>query len=178
MLRDLKQVKQTLVTAIEKFNTESIDSSFKFLQENGLLPTPLDVNSVAQLLRFTPGLNKKIVGIFFGEPAEFNIAALRSYISAFVVEYHSEHYSSLVSTVRAFMESFRLPGEAQKISRIFENFGQIYYDYHSKRSDLSPGEFPFESPDGIFVMCFSIAMLNTDQHSAHVKVDAFSFCIN
>ncbi len=206
--------------------------NFLDVLENGLLPTPLTPESVALFFRNTPGLNKKKIGDYFGEREEFNIAALHCFITASVLEFHTEHFSSLVSTVRAFMESFRLPGEAQKIARIFENFAQvttknclkilgwiprfssniffikwccrlmcmswkfcsfswrndwcrffkkrnrifnssliqIYYEYHSKRSDLAPNEFPFDSADGIYVMCYSIAMLNTDLHNAQVKV--------
>jgi brefeldin A-resistance guanine nucleotide exchange factor 1 len=93
------------------------------------------------------------------------------FITAFVSEYESEDQSPLLATVRAFLESFRLPGEAQKIERVFENFATIYYEhhiYHNKTTNSN--DFPFDSSDGIFVMCFSIAMLNTDQHSPSVKV--------
>lgn len=38
---------------------------------------------------------------------EFNMEVLRTFAKAFVEEYHTENYSPLVSTVRAFLESFR-----------------------------------------------------------------------
>lgn len=40
--------------------------------------------------------------------------------------YHSILYQDLVSSLRFFLEKFRLPGEAQKIDRLMEKFASRY----------------------------------------------------
>lgn len=64
------------------------------------------------------------------------------------------------SAIRMFLESFRLPGEAQKIDRIINSFGRHYYKYNSDT---------FRSADAAYVLAYSVIMLNTDQHNNQVK---------
>jgi golgi-specific brefeldin A-resistance guanine nucleotide exchange factor 1 len=61
--------------------------------------------------------------------------------------------------LRMYLESFRLPGEAQKISRIIESFGKRY---HKQNNDV------LRNADAVFVLGYSIIMLNTDQHNSQV----------
>lgn len=61
--------------------------------------------------------------------------------------------------IRMYLESFRLPGEAQKINRIMETFGKRY---HEQCPDL------FHNTDVVYVLGYSVIMLNTDQHNVQV----------
>jgi len=50
--------------------------------------------------------------------------------------------------IRVYLDSFRLPGEAQKINRIMESF---------------------KNPDVVYILAYSTIMLNTDQHNSQVS---------
>lgn len=59
--------------------------------------------------------------------------------------------------MRLFLESFRLPGEAQKINRIMESFGS---HYHQQCPAL------FKNADAVYILAYSVILLNTDQHNS------------
>lgn len=61
--------------------------------------------------------------------------------------------------MRVFLESFRLPGEAQKINRIMESFGS---HYHQQCPLL------FKNADAVYILAYSVILLNTDQHNSQV----------
>lgn len=61
--------------------------------------------------------------------------------------------------LRTFLESFKLPGEAQKIDRIINCFGKAYYKH-------APDVFANE--DAAYILAYSVIMLNTDRHSSQV----------
>ena len=67
---------------------------------------------------------------------------------------------NFVDAIRAFLQSFRLPGEAQKIDRFMLKFAEIY---------LKGNPDTFSSADTAYVLAYSVIMLNTDQHNAQVK---------
>ncbi|KAE8702015.1 Brefeldin A-inhibited guanine nucleotide-exchange protein 3 [Hibiscus syriacus] len=62
--------------------------------------------------------------------------------------------------IRAFLQGFRLPGEAQKIDRIMEKFAERYCKCNPKA---------FISADAAYVLAYSVIMLNTDAHNPMVK---------
>ncbi|GJY21157.1 ARF guanine-nucleotide exchange factor GNOM-like protein, partial [Tanacetum coccineum] len=62
--------------------------------------------------------------------------------------------------LRVFLETFRLPGESQKIERVVEAFSERYYEQ-------SP--HILVNKDAALVLSYSLIMLNTDQHNAQVK---------
>lgn len=154
-MRKKKRLKEEFATGVEHFNRDP-SKGFEYLQAVCLLPKPLTSSSVGAFLRHTPGLDKTILGEYLGEPDEFNVEVLKAFIKLFDVR-----ELSLDLALRMFMESFRLPGEAQKISRILENFAS---HYHKECQDET-----FKSEDVVYVLCYSIIMLNTDQHNAQVK---------
>ena len=64
---------------------------------------------------------------------------------------------------RAFLESFRLPGEAPVISLIMEKFADHY--------QTSNG-CPFADVDTAYTLAFAVTMLNTDQHNKnHTRIN-------
>ena len=64
------------------------------------------------------------------------------------------------SAIRLFLESFRLPGEAQKINRIVESFGTYYHKQCPKL---------FKNADAVYIFAYSVILLNTDQHNSQVQ---------
>ena len=77
----------------------------------------------------------------------FNIQVLKQFAVQF-------NFSGLTfdAALRAFLESFRLPGEAQKIDRIMEVFAQRFCEQNSSA---------FENADTAYILAFSVIMLNT-----------------
>ncbi|CAG9951697.1 unnamed protein product [Clonostachys rosea f. rosea IK726] len=64
-----------------------------------------------------------------------------------------------VDALRHFLQSFRLPGEAQKIDRFMLKFAERYVLGNPKA---------FANADTAYVLAYSVVMLNTDQHSKNV----------
>ncbi|KAJ1554755.1 guanine nucleotide exchange protein for ADP-robosylation factor, partial [Nowakowskiella sp. JEL0078] len=62
--------------------------------------------------------------------------------------------------LRMFLQSFRLPGESQKIDRFMLKFAERYLKHN-------PGSF--SSADTAYILAYSVIMLNTDQHNTQVK---------
>ena len=67
--------------------------------------------------------------------------------------------------IRVYLDSFRLPGESQKINRIMESFGARY---HMQCPEL------FKNPDVVYILAYSTIMLNTDQHNSQVCLCALA----
>lgn len=63
--------------------------------------------------------------------------------------------------IRAFLQGFRLPGEAQKIDRLMEKFAERYVKCNAGS---------FKSADVAYVLAYSVIMLNTDAHNPQVGV--------
>ena len=149
-----KYFKHRLLSAAEHFN-RSYKKGLAFMQEIKLLPDPLEPAAVAKFLKLAPGLDKDVVGDYLGEPAAFIITVLDEYTKLF-----DFRDVTLDRALRSFLSGFKLPGEAQKISRILECFAARYYE-------ANPDSVA--DADSAYVLSYSIIMLNTDQHNAQVK---------
>ncbi|KAI9341953.1 hypothetical protein BDR26DRAFT_859844 [Obelidium mucronatum] len=152
----VKRRKKLLAQGAERFNS-SPKAGIKFLQEQELLPTPADPHSIAVFLKTTPGVNKKLIGEYIAKRGNEDI------LKTFIKLYNFKG-KRLDEGLRLLLESFRLPGEAQLIERVVENFAEGYFqamedtqDHHI--ADQSAG----------FVLAFSIILLNTDQHNPQVR---------
>ncbi|KAG6426237.1 hypothetical protein SASPL_110457 [Salvia splendens] len=67
---------------------------------------------------------------------------------------------NLDTALRLFLETFRLPGESQKIQRVLEAFSGRYYE----QSPLI-----LANRDAALLLSYSLIMLNTDQYNVQVK---------
>jgi brefeldin A-resistance guanine nucleotide exchange factor 1 len=79
--------------------------------------------------------------------------------------------------MRELLEAFRLPGEAQQISRITETFasiyfasepGELYLNLFQLRAELLLVEI--KSEDAVYVLAYSVILLNTDLHNPQIRV--------
>lgn len=149
-----RQMKSLTIQSVELFNTDPKDA-FDFLLEHKLISSTNDPAAVAKYLRRTAGLDKRAVGELISKPS--NLEILREYLVDF-------HFAGLEidEALRFVLESFRLPGEAQQIGRIMEVFAQIYYRDANQRGI-------FKNEDAVYVLAYSIVMLNTDQHNKQVR---------
>lgn len=66
-----------------------------------------------------------------------------------------------VDALRLFLQSFRLPGEAQKIDRFMLKFAERYMAGNTKT--------PFSSAESAYVLAYSVILLNTDAHNPQIK---------
>lgn len=143
---------KNLAMAKKKFNMDH-KKGIEFLIQQDLLKETSE--AVAQFLYKEEGLNKTAIGDYLGEKHDFNEAVLKSF-----VELHDFTDIILVESLRQFLWSFRLPGEAQKIDRMMETFATRY-------CQLNPDIFT--NPDTCYVLSFAIIMLNTSLHNPSVK---------
>ncbi|KAJ3571428.1 hypothetical protein NP233_g3767 [Leucocoprinus birnbaumii] len=149
-----KQKKTTLLEGIKKFNFKP-KRGVEFLIQHGFIPSraPLDI---ANFLLTTDGLNKAMIGEYMGEGEEENIAIMHAFVDQ--LDFRD---SPFVDALRLFLQSFRLPGEAQKIDRYMLKFADRYIAGNSKT--------PFANADAAYVLAYSVILLNTDAHNPQVK---------
>eukprot|EP00127_Corallochytrium_limacisporum_P003541 Clim_evm24s150 gene=Clim_evmTU24s150 len=127
----------------------------KYFQENEFVGS--EAGEVAVFLHDTEKLDNTAIGEYLGDPDDFCQKVMYGY-----VDYLDFTEMPLVEALRLFLSGFRLPGEAQKIDRLMEKFAQRY-------CENNPDNGIFASADTAYVLAFSIIMLTTDLHSAHVK---------
>ncbi|KAJ1259611.1 hypothetical protein BS78_10G168600 [Paspalum vaginatum] len=149
-----KGIKRKLMVGVEHFNRDK-KKGFEFLQGAHLLPEKLDPHNVALFFRHTPGLDKNLLGDYLGNHDEFSIQVLHEFARTFDFK-----EMNLDAALRLFLETFRLPGESQKIQRILEAFSERYYEQSPQI---------FVNIDAALVLSYSVIMLNTDQHNVRVK---------
>lgn len=157
MLWVAKLRKRTLQKGALIFN-QSAKEGLKYLQETKLLPTPALPADIANFLRFTPDLNKEQIGEFLGKNTDETKQILTEYIHTFDFT-----NISVLTALRMFLDTFRLPGEAQQIDRIMESFATYAYE-QTKDHDI------LINPDVTYCFCFSVIMLNTDLHNPNISL--------
>ena len=130
----------------------------KALVELGVLSDdPFDPVAIAHFLRFTPTLDKTAIGVFLGSDEELNQATLREFTRTFDM-----HGQTLLESLRMFLESFRLPKEAQQIDRVLQAFAEVAFEESSEKG-------LFATADAAYIFSFSIIMLNTDLHNPNIR---------
>ncbi|KAJ2328752.1 guanine nucleotide exchange protein for ADP-robosylation factor, partial [Coemansia sp. RSA 2681] len=102
------------------------------------------------------GIDKLQLGEYLGEGDAYNIAVMHAFVDN--MEFGDMEF---VDALRLFLQSFRLPGEGQKIDRFMLKFAERYVMGN-------PGA-GFANADTVYVLAYSTVMLNTDQHSPQVK---------
>ncbi|XP_031262323.1 ARF guanine-nucleotide exchange factor GNOM [Pistacia vera] len=153
-VRRRKYIKRRLMIGADHFNRDP-KKGLEFLQGTHLLPDKLDPQSVACFFRYTAGLDKNLVGDFLGNHDEFCVQVLHEFAGTFDFQ-----DMNLDTALRLFLETFRLPGESQKIQRVLEAFSERYYEQSPQI---------LVNKDAALLLSYSLIMLNTDQHNIQVK---------
>lgn len=91
-----------------------------------------DVRAIVRFIRETPGLSKEKIGNVLGEPDNLSRKVLADYTATF--DFEDRQFTE---SLRVFLESFRLPGEAQKIDRIVQSFANRYFAQNNPRNDIA-----------------------------------------
>ncbi|KAF8529196.1 Sec7-domain-containing protein [Hysterangium stoloniferum] len=149
-----KQKKTTLLEGIRKFNFKPKRQGVEFLLETGFIPSRLP-QAIAQFLLETDGLNKAMIGEYLGDGDNENVAIMHAFVD--LMDFTELPFTE---ALRMFLQSFRLPGEAQKIDRFMLKFAERF-----------TGNNPtsFANADTAYVLAYSTIMLNTDAFSPQVK---------
>ncbi|XP_051506631.1 Golgi-specific brefeldin A-resistance guanine nucleotide exchange factor 1-like isoform X1 [Myxocyprinus asiaticus] len=151
-LLEIKNKKKIIITGTEQFNQKP-KKGIQFLQEKGLLSTPMDNNEVAQWLRENPRLDKKMIGEFISDRE--NTDLLDSFVNTF-----SFQGLRLDKALRLYLETFRPSGESAVIQHLLETFTDSWHKVNGN---------PFQTKDADLVLAYAIMMLNTDQHNHNAR---------
>ncbi|KAJ9084446.1 guanine nucleotide exchange protein for ADP-robosylation factor [Entomophthora muscae] len=148
-----KLEKQALQKGTDLFNKKP-KKGVDLLVKNGSIPSS-QPQDIAQFLLQSPSLNKEMIGEFLGDADERSVEIMHAFVDQL-------DFSGLefVSALRHFLQTFRLPGEAQKIDRFMLKFAERF-------SGQNPDAFA--TAETAYVLAYSVIMLNTDLHNPQVK---------
>lgn len=152
--QSLKIRKTALQEAVRLFNIKPKKGIAAFVSSGFI--EDRDSVSIAKLLLKTEGLDKALIGDYLGEADEENIRIMHAFVD--LIDFSDMKF---VDALRLFLQSFRLPGEAQKIDRFMLKFAERY---------IAGNPGVFANADTAYVLAYSVIMLNTDLHSPQIKV--------
>ncbi|KAG5923773.1 hypothetical protein E4U42_004839 [Claviceps africana] len=147
-----KARKTALTNAIRQFNFKP-KKGIKLLIRDGFIKSnsPADI---ADFLLKEEKLDKTQIGEYLGEGDQQNIDIMHAFVDA--MNFTKKRF---VDALRRFLQSFRLPGEAQKIDRFMLKFAERY---------VMGNPNAFANADTAYVLAYSVILLNTDQHSSKI----------
>ncbi|KAI4216052.1 MAG: hypothetical protein LQ351_001548 [Letrouitia transgressa] len=142
--------KTALSNGIRQFNFKA-KRGIKTLIKDGFIrhDTPEDI---AAFILHHEQLDKAMIGEYLGEGDPQNVAIMHAFVDS--MDFTKRRF---VDALRQFLQSFRLPGEAQKIDRFMLKFAERY---------ITGNPNAFANADTAYVLAYSVIMLNTDQHSS------------
>ncbi|KAG0301832.1 Brefeldin A-inhibited guanine nucleotide-exchange protein 2 [Dissophora globulifera] len=144
--------KQLFLKGVRLFNSKP-NKGVDFLIKQGFVQD--DLQAIAAYLMTTPSLDKAAIGEYIGDGDDKAIKVMHAFVDR--LDFTGVGF---VDALRMFLQTFRLPGESQKIDRLMEKFADRYCETNSK---------VFANADTAYTLAFSVIMLNTDQHSDSVK---------
>ncbi|KAJ6606553.1 hypothetical protein DFH09DRAFT_1242048 [Mycena vulgaris] len=155
-----KSQKKLVVSAAAQFNAKP-KKGVAFLEENRLIYTDLPADApesakthnLAVFLKGCARLDKRLLGDYLSR--EENLPLLKAFIG--LIDFRNK---PVADAMRELLETFRLPGEAQQIARITETFASIYF---------ASGPEEIQNEDAVYVLAYSVIMLNTDLHNPQVR---------
>lgn len=152
-LEKAKHRKTALNNGIRQFNFKP-KRGVKQLITDGFIRSDSPEDIAAFILQ-TEALDKAMIGEYLGEGETQNIAIMHAFVDS--MDFTRRRF---VDALRQFLQSFRLPGEAQKIDRFMLKFAERY---------ITGNPNAFANADTAYVLAYSVIMLNTDQHSVKLK---------
>ncbi|KAG8217297.1 hypothetical protein J3R82DRAFT_5392 [Butyriboletus roseoflavus] len=152
-----KSRKKLVLTGAARFNSKP-KLGLAFLEEYKLIYSDLSpevsrTKSLAKFLKSSTRLDKRLLGDYLSRPE--NLELLKEFMNLF--EFKDK---PMVDAMREMLETLRLPGESQQIDRIAETFALVYFA--SKPAEI-------KTQDAVYVLAYSIIMLNTDLHNPQVR---------
>ncbi|KIW21373.1 hypothetical protein PV08_01953 [Exophiala spinifera] len=145
--------KKIIKSGASKFNDDP-KAGIAYLVRNGIIKNPDDPLQVAQFLRGTSHVSKKVLGEFLTKKTNERL------LTAFIGLLNFEN-KRIDEALREMLGAFRLPGESALIERIINIFTDRYC------ATVNPEEI--EDKDAAFVLTYAILMLNTELYNPNVK---------
>lgn len=152
-LEKAKQRKTALLNGIRQFNFKP-KRGIKALLADGFLRSD-SAEDIAAFITQNDKLDKAMVGEYLGEGDPYNVAIMHAFVD--LMDFTKRRF---VDALRQFLQSFRLPGEAQKIDRFMLKFAERY---------ITGNPNAFANADTAYVLAYSVILLNTDLHSVKMK---------
>jgi brefeldin A-inhibited guanine nucleotide-exchange protein len=152
-LEKAKHRKIALTNALKQFNYKP-KRGLKTLISEGFI-TSKEPADIARFLLDNEALDKVALGEFLGEGDAENIAIMHAFVD--LMDFTKTRFTD---ALRRFLQSFRLPGEAQKIDRFMLKFAERY---------ITGNPNAYANADTAYVLSYSVIMLNVDQHSKKMK---------
>ena len=152
-LEKAKLRKTALNNGIRQFNFNP-KRGIKTLIADGFIKSD-SPDDIASFVLQNESLDKAAIGEYLGEGETKNIAIMHAFVDS--MDFTRRRF---VDALRQFLQSFRLPGEAQKIDRFMLKFAERY---------ITGNPNAFANADTAYVLAYSVIMLNTDQHSVKLK---------
>ncbi|KAH7371157.1 hypothetical protein BKA66DRAFT_424639 [Pyrenochaeta sp. MPI-SDFR-AT-0127] len=152
-LEKAKQRKTALTNALRQFNYKP-KRGLKVLIAEGFIASD-SPEDIARFFLDNDQLDKAALGEFLGEGDPANIAIMHAFVD--LMDFTKTRFTE---ALRRFLQSFRLPGEAQKIDRFMLKFAERY---------ITGNPNAFANADTAYVLCYSVIMLNVDQHSKKIR---------
>ncbi|KAL2262023.1 hypothetical protein VTK26DRAFT_2691 [Humicola hyalothermophila] len=147
-----KARKTAMSNAIRAFNYKP-KHGIKLLLKEGFIPSD-SAQDIARFLLHEDRLDKAQIGEFLGEPDQKNIDIMHAFVD--LMDFSKKRF---VDALREFLQSFRLPGEAQKIDRFMLKFANRY---------ATDNPNAFANADTPYVLAYAVILLNTDLHSSKI----------
>ncbi|KAE8699727.1 Brefeldin A-inhibited guanine nucleotide-exchange protein 3 [Hibiscus syriacus] len=144
--------KLELQEGISLFNRKPKKGIEFLIKANKIDDSPEDI---AAFFKSASGLNKTLIGDYLGEREDLSLKVMHAYVDSF--DFQGMEFDD---AIRAFLQGFRLPREAQNIDRNMEKFSERYCKCNPKA---------FVSADTAYVLAYSVIFLNTDAHNPMVK---------
>lgn len=138
------------------------------LVERGFIKSDSEEDISTFLFENNSRMNKKMIGLLLCDPKRTSL--LRKFIELFDFK-----GLRVDEAIRILLTKFRLPGESQQIERIIEAFSSRYvecqnYDSHEAEKEIADDISTVQpDADSVFILSYSIIMLNTDLHNPQVK---------
>lgn len=152
-LRTQRERKKIIINGATRFN-ENPKAGIAYLASKNIIENPDDPLQIAQFLKGTARISKKVLGDFISKKQ--NEDTLRAFINLFDFD-----GIRIDEALRNLLGSFRLPGESQLIERIVTVFTE-HYCSSSTTSAVA-------DKDSAFVLTYGIIMLNTNLYNPNVK---------
>ncbi|EJT78155.1 transporter SEC7 [Gaeumannomyces tritici R3-111a-1] len=147
-----KARKTAMTNAIKVFNFKP-KKGIALLLKDGFVPSD-SPEDIARFLLQEERLDKAQIGEYLGEGDAKNIEIMHAFVD--LMDFTKRRF---VDALRQFLQSFRLPGEAQKIDRFMLKFANRY---------VMGNPNAFANADTAYVLAYSVILLNTDLHSSKI----------
>ena len=145
--------KKIIKSGAAKFNDDP-KLGIAYLVKQGIIDNPDEPLQVAQFLKSTTRISKKMLGEYISKRS--NVSLLTAFIGLF--DFSSKRIDE---ALREMLGTFRLPGESPLIERIVTIFTEHYC------SSAVPEAIA--NKDAAFILAYAIIMLNTDLYNPNVK---------